>query len=273
MAWIQEMMTLCERKSYAEIERRFTEWGSPPLDGITGTLSEEFEDITFVDAVLFDVENFHGELQELDNCIRFLQSHGSRVSEDFLMYASPDILSLSELIEGGLTLALDHIDMTDIGADLGDNSHLYTSMFEFYITEKYREAGESAAYLRKLRPLIDAGMKIYPFDGRRGPPDHPPAPGINDPRKTAVVSLLWPSDDAQQSIDFDWPPDELRDFRCSLDAALETEETRRNRNWQRRRDILLGIRLRSERATGLALFFVDLFGSEENIGRRVFSFI
>ena len=55
------------------------------------------------------------------------------------------------------------------------------------MSEWYDKAGRSGEFLAKLQPLIDAGVRIYPFDGRAGPPDRRPEEVSNDPAKVDVV--------------------------------------------------------------------------------------
>lgn len=236
--------------------------------------------------------------------LNFLQSHGSRVSMKSLQWLG-SYEDLADLARKGLNL--EGVDLTDIRDStlstdiMGMGSPLFSCDFTLLLSRDpgFGKPGGSKSLLLVLRPLIAAGMQIYPFDGSNGPPDHLPQQS-NDEVKRDVVRALWPgqtstpcfakridgiwkrrlADDEEENDNaaeeeegllLGWPIDELVYFRRKLAAALANER------WRRRRLALFGyLRGNQHKATGVGMLLLKLkahCGGHSQVVRIVFEFL
>eukprot|EP00746_Dinoflagellata_sp_MGD_P014280 gnl/MRDRNA2_/MRDRNA2_131252_c0_seq1.p1 gnl/MRDRNA2_/MRDRNA2_131252_c0~~gnl/MRDRNA2_/MRDRNA2_131252_c0_seq1.p1 ORF type:complete len:336 (+),score=54.71 gnl/MRDRNA2_/MRDRNA2_131252_c0_seq1:69-1076(+) len=240
--------------------------------------------------------------------LKFLQSHGSRVSMKSLVRLN-SYYDLADLARKGLNL--EGVDLTDIRDTMlstdcfGCGSPLFSCDFTALLSCQpgFGEPGGSHELLQVLRPLIAAGMQIYPFDGSNGPPDNPPKQS-NDQVKRDVVRALWPGqtttpcfakkskktygfwsrrgaddeeendnavEEKEEGLLLEWRADELMHFRRLLAAALANER------WRRRRLSLFGyLRGKQQNASGVGLLLLNLkahSGEHSQVVRIVFEFL
>ena len=84
--------------------------------------------------LLSDEDFDHDETANRKQCIRFLQSHGSRVLESPQRWSGTIEFMNFSVMAKHLDLILDHIDMTEVAPDLGNGGpDPSDSQFMWYI--------------------------------------------------------------------------------------------------------------------------------------------